>query len=182
MDPTQPNELVLLLVKIGYLTLLWAFVLLAVRAVRADLLDPVRRRRREAPGGPAAPPVPPRRAAGSRPAQPWPEPPVPASPIAAHGYPPGHLVVTDGPRTGTVIQLTDEPITIGRAPDSTLVLDDDFVSGRHARLVPHGGWWSVEDLGSTNGTFLERTKVTTPMPVPLGAKVRIGKTILELRR
>jgi pSer/pThr/pTyr-binding forkhead associated (FHA) protein len=178
MDPTQPSELVLLLVKIGYLTLLWAFVLLAVRAVRADLLDPVRRRRRDAVAGP--PPV--HRPAGPRSSQPRPETPSPAFPGGSAAYTPTMLVVTDGPRAGTVIPLTGEPITIGRAPDSTLVLDDDFVSGRHARLVPHDGWWSVEDLGSTNGTFLERTKVTTPMPVHLGAKVRIGKTVLELRR
>ena len=180
MDPTKPNELVLLLVKIGYLTLLWAFVLLVVRAVRADLFDPLHRHRQEVPN--VGPPAPPRRPVGSRPAQPRPEQPVTLSPAAPAAYPPSHLFVTDGPRAGTVIPLTGEPITIGRAPDSTLVLDDDFVSGRHARLVPHDGWWSVEDLGSTNGTFLDRTKVTTPMPVHLGAKVRIGKTILELRR
>ncbi|OHV39926.1 MULTISPECIES: FHA domain-containing protein FhaB/FipA [Pseudofrankia] len=183
MDPSQPNELVLLLVKIGYLTLLWAFVLLAVRAVRADLLGPTRRQARRgaldgaggrgpAPRGPARP----------RPAQPRGGVQVPPPLNAPNAYPPSKLVVTKGPLAGTVIPLTGEPITIGRAPDSTLVLDDDFASGRHARLVHHDGRWFVEDLNSTNGTFLEHTKVTTPMPVSLGAPVRIGKTVLEFRR
>ncbi|MBL7494891.1 FHA domain-containing protein [Frankia sp. CNm7] len=182
MDPTQPSELVLLLVKIGYLTLLWAFVLLAVRAVRADLFDPARRRTRRGvavgAGAQGAGPIPHR----PRPAQPRPAAPAPSPPNAPNAYPPSKVVVTKGPLAGTVIPLTGEPITIGRAPDSTLVLDDDFASGRHARLVPHEGRWFVEDLNSTNGTFLEHTKVTTPMPVPLGAPVRIGKTVLELRR
>jgi hypothetical protein len=178
MDPSQPNELVLLLVKIGYLTLLWAFVLLAVRAVRADVLGPTRRQARQRPAAGPAP------RGSARPRSPQPragvQVPPPLSPPNA--YPPSKLVVTKGPLAGTVIPLTGEPITIGRAPDSTLVLDDDFASGRHARLVPHDGRWFVEDLSSTNGTFLEHTKVTTPMPVSLGAPVRIGKTVLELRR
>ncbi|MBL7489907.1 FHA domain-containing protein [Frankia sp. AgB1.9] len=185
MDPSQPNELVLLLVKIGYLTLLWTFVLLVVRAIRADLLEPARRRvqRRGTPvraggGGEAAA----RPRGHQQPAQPPAGLPAPAPPNAPNAYPPSKVVVTKGPLAGTVIPLTGEPITIGRAPDSTLVLDDDFASGRHARLVPHDGRWFVEDLNSTNGTFLEHTKVTTPMPVSLGAPVRIGKTVLELRR
>ena len=182
MDPTQPNELVLLLVKIGYLAMLWAFVLLAARAIRSDLLDPARRRvgQRGAAAGPD--PVVARPRPRPNPAQPPVGPPVLSPPNAPNAYPPSKVVVTKGPLAGTVIPLTGEPITIGRAPDSTLVLDDDFASGRHARLVPHDGRWFVEDLNSTNGTFLEHTKVTTPMPVPLGAPVRIGKTVLELRR
>ncbi|MGF7237967.1 MAG: FHA domain-containing protein FhaB/FipA, partial [Frankia sp.] len=83
---------------------------------------------------------------------------------------------------GTTLSLGPAPVTIGRADDSTLVLTDDFASGRHARLVQQDGQWMIEDLGSTNGTYLDRTKVTTPMPVPIGAPVRIGKTVLELRR
>ncbi|MDT3445526.1 MULTISPECIES: FHA domain-containing protein [unclassified Pseudofrankia] len=182
MDPTQPNELVLLLVKIGYLTLLWAFVLLAVRAVRADVLGPTRRQARRGAGAPVGRGPTPRGPARPRVAQPRAGIQVPSALNAPNAYPPSKLVVTKGPLAGTVIPLTGEPITIGRAPDSTLVLDDDFASGRHARLVPHDGRWFVEDLNSTNGTFLEHTKVTTPMPVSLGAPVRIGKTVLEFRR
>ncbi len=91
-------------------------------------------------------------------------------------------MITKGPRAGTTIPLTGATITIGRAHDSTLVLDEDVASARHARLVHHNGQWFIEDLESTNGTYLDRTKVTSPMPVPIGAPVRIGKTVLELHR
>jgi pSer/pThr/pTyr-binding forkhead associated (FHA) protein len=85
--------------------------------------------------------------------------------------------------TGLTVTLGNEPVTIGRANDSTLVLADDFASAHHARLFPRAdGQWLLEDMGSTNGTYLDRTRVTRPTPVPPGAPVRIGKTVLELRR
>ena len=82
---------------------------------------------------------------------------------------------------GTRINLGEQPIMIGRANDSTLVLTDDYASTRHARLVARDGDWYVEDLGSTNGTYLDRAKVTGPTLVPPGVPIRIGKTVLELR-
>jgi pSer/pThr/pTyr-binding forkhead associated (FHA) protein len=91
-------------------------------------------------------------------------------------------VVTGGNLAGTTITLADQQITIGRAADATIVLTDDYASTRHARLFPQNGEWIVEDLGSTNGTYLDRQKVTQPMPIPLGVPIRIGKTVLELRR
>ena len=91
------------------------------------------------------------------------------------------LLVIQGPLTGTRISLDGRPIMIGRADDSTLVLDDDYASTRHARISQPGDDWYVEDLGSTNGTYLDRAKVTQPTRVPLGAPIRIGKTVIELR-
>jgi pSer/pThr/pTyr-binding forkhead associated (FHA) protein len=91
-------------------------------------------------------------------------------------------VVTAGPREGTRIELGASSVSIGRAAENTLVLDDDYVSNRHARLFPHEGAWVVEDLGSTNGTYLDRTRLTSPMVVPVGTPVRIGKSVLELRK
>ena len=91
------------------------------------------------------------------------------------------LVVTEGSLAGTKMGLGDYPITIGRANDSTLVITDDYASSKHARLTPRDGQWLVEDLGSTNGTYLDRAKVGGPTPVPIGAPIRIGKTVLELR-
>ena len=90
------------------------------------------------------------------------------------------LVVTEGALTGTAVTLADSPVTLGRADDSTLVLTDDYASSRHARLVPSDGSWLVEDLGSTNGTYLGPAKVVRPTPVPLGQPIRIGKTVLKL--
>ena len=91
-------------------------------------------------------------------------------------------MVTAGALKGTRLDLAAQQITLGRANDATLVLNDDYASSRHARIFPQDGQWIVEDLGSTNGTYLDRQKVTRPTPVPLGVPIRIGKTVLELRR
>jgi pSer/pThr/pTyr-binding forkhead associated (FHA) protein len=92
------------------------------------------------------------------------------------------LVVTQGALAGTSVRLGQAPVTLGRAQDSTIVLDDDYVSTHHARLFPRDGQWLVEDLGSTNGTYLERAKVSGPTPVKIGVPIRIGKTTVELRK
>ncbi|HUR13657.1 MAG TPA: FHA domain-containing protein [Mycobacteriales bacterium] len=151
------SALVVALVKYGLLALLWVFVLLVVRAVREDLWGRT---------VPVAPP----------PARATPE----AKPKRRRGSP-RQLVVTEGPLQGTTITLGETPVTLGRGNDCTLVLADDYASTHHARLVPGEGGWLVEDLGSTNGTYLGRAKVTRPMPVPLGTPIRIGKTSMELR-
>ncbi|WP_344368512.1 FHA domain-containing protein FhaB/FipA, partial [Streptomyces indiaensis] len=96
---------------------------------------------------------------------------------------PTKLVVTEGTLTGTTVALQGQTITLGRAHDSTIVLDDDYASSRHARIYPdRDGQWIVEDLGSTNGTYLDRSRLTTPTPIALGAPIRIGKTVIELRK
>jgi pSer/pThr/pTyr-binding forkhead associated (FHA) protein len=117
-------------------------------------------------------------------------PAVAAAPRVAAGPPVGkrkrssarRLVVTEGALAGTTLRLGEDPVTLGRADDSTLVLTDDYASTRHARLVPGDGSWMVEDLGSTNGTYLGNAKVVRPTPVPVGQPIRIGKTVLELRQ
>lgn len=91
------------------------------------------------------------------------------------------LVVTAGSLAGTRLRLGDGPILIGRAEDSTLVLDDDYASTRHARLLRNGPTWILEDLGSTNGTYLDRSRISAPVQVHVGVPVRIGRTVLELR-
>ena len=72
-------------------------------------------------------------------------------------------------------------ITIGRAETSDLVIDDEFASTNHARLVKLNDEWTLQDLGSTNGTFLDGVKVTSPVAFKVGSEVRIGKTAFELR-
>jgi hypothetical protein len=150
-------EIVLQVFRFGFLLLLWLFIYAAFRVVRADLF-----------GGRAGrvASVPPRAAATKKKKGP-------------RG--PRTLVVIAGPLKGTRITLGEQPILIGRADDSTLVLTDDYASTRHARLSPRGSEWYVEDLGSTNGTYLDRAKVTTAVRVPMGTPVRIGKTVIELR-
>jgi hypothetical protein len=162
------NALTLTLIKLAFLAVLWLFVIAAVGVVRTDLFGPSRRRRNarkaKAPR-PAPPPAPPKRSSGR----------------VSRGAP-HQMVVTAGSLAGTTIDLSDSQITIGRADDATLMLTDDYASTRHARLFPQDGQWLVEDLGSTNGTYLDRQKVTRPTPVPVGVPIRIGKTVLELRR
>jgi pSer/pThr/pTyr-binding forkhead associated (FHA) protein len=158
------NPLELLLIRIGFLAVLWLFVIAAVGVVRTDLFGPASQRRRRSSAPPKA--TRPPRTTKPRPSRAAPQ----------------HLLVTAGALAGTSMGLSDQQITIGRADDATLVLADDYASTRHARLYPQDGQWIVEDLGSTNGTYLDRQKVTQPTPVPIGVPIRIGKTVLELRR
>jgi hypothetical protein len=159
------NALTLTLIRVAFLAVLWLFVIAAIGVVRTDLLGnvatKVRRGRNQAP-----------------PMQ-QPRPPRPAKP--GRGTP-RFLVVTEGALTGVSIDLADQQVTMGRANDATLVLNDDYASTYHARIFPQDGQWLVEDLGSTNGTYLDRQKVARPTPVPVGVPIRIGKTVLELRR
>ena len=147
------SALVVAAVKYGLLGLLWVFVLLAVRTIRTDLS-----------GRPTkvATPV-------------QPQAPKPKKGTART------LVVTAGGLQGTTVTLTQSPVTLGRADDSTLVLTDDYASTRHARLLPVEDGWQLEDLGSTNGTYLGGVKVSRPMPVRVGVPITIGKTVMELR-
>jgi hypothetical protein len=163
------NELSLTIIRVAFLAVLWLFVIAAIGVVRTDLL-----------GGPSSTA---RRgkARQARQAQ-APRPGRPARPAKPGRGSPRVLVVTGGALKGTSIDLAQQQITLGRANDATLVLNDDYASSRHARIFPQDGQWIVEDLGSTNGTYLDRQKVTRPMPVPLGVPIRIGKTVLELRR
>ena len=157
---------VLFVLHVVILVLLWGLVLAAIVAVRHDVFG-VRRK-------PAAA-APPRRQAAA-PEPPGPKQPKPQPKTART------LVVTDGPLAGTTLPLNDNPVTIGRADSSTLVVSDDYVSNNHARLRPDGDAWVLEDLGSTNGTFLDRERVTAATKVPIGTPIRIGKTVMELRR
>jgi pSer/pThr/pTyr-binding forkhead associated (FHA) protein len=95
---------------------------------------------------------------------------------------PTHVAVVDGANAGETVSLDDTPILIGRGADAAIRLDDDYVSTRHARIASSGDQWFVEDLGSTNGTYMGSHRLTQPTTLQLGSKVRIGKTTLELRK
>ena len=92
------------------------------------------------------------------------------------------LLVTEGALAGTVIPLGTVDITIGRAADSTVVVDDDYASSRHTRVFNVDGVWMVEDLGSTNGTWIDRTRITSPTALPAGVALRVGRTTLQLQK
>ena len=178
------SALTLKLFQIGFLVLLWMMVLSVATVMRADLFA---RRRTKSPkaakAGKVARSVPVAAAAAGTPAvAAVPKPGKSAKPAKPKRGAPRTLLVTAGMHQGATIELGATPITIGRAAENTLVLEDDYVSGRHARLYPHEGAWVVEDLGSTNGTYLDRTRLTAAMVLPVGTPVRIGKTVVELRK
>ena len=158
---TPMSELTLFLIKISYLAILWIFVLSAISVVRSDMFGArVPQTAREA----AAPK--PRRQPKQR----------------ARKGAPTHVLVVDGANQGERADLAAAPILIGRGNDAAIRLDDDYVSTRHARIAASGDQWFVEDLGSTNGTYIGSARITQPTTLALGTQVRIGKTILELRK
>ncbi|MDA5284918.1 FHA domain-containing protein FhaB/FipA [Streptomyces sp. NPDC054904] len=164
------SELTLTVMRLGFLAVLWLFVIVAVQVIRSDLFGTRVTQRGSRRGGATSAP----QQTGRQSA--------PPQQRQRRGAP-TKLVVSEGTLTGTTVALAGQTITLGRAHDSTIVLDDDYASSRHARIYPdRDGQWIVEDLGSTNGTYLDRTRLTTPTPIPPGAPIRIGKTVIELRK
>ncbi|HYU56421.1 MAG TPA: FHA domain-containing protein [Actinomycetota bacterium] len=109
-------------------------------------------------------------------------PPAPRPKARRGGREPGAVVLLapDGKKQRS-FRLTGT-VQIGRAEACQIRLDDTYVSQFHARLFSRNGAWFVEDLGSTNGTYLNQQKVTAPTPVSLGDRLKVGKAVLELRR
>lgn len=158
------SELTLNVIRLGLLALLWAFVFSIVGALRADLygtrvLTCGNNRRAE-----------PR---GARPQK---------QSRAARQSGPTHIAVIAGSLRGTTVPLTEKGILIGRNPECSLVLTDDFASGRHLRIYPGQEAWFADDLDSTNGTYINQQRIDTGARLGLGSQIRIGQTVLELRR
>jgi|SRR6476469_3012625 hypothetical protein len=193
------SELTLTLLRLGLLALLWIFIFSVVGVLRTDIYGTAvsRRGKRKAlkeaqkqDRQRTSPRTPVPAAAGAGAAG--------AGGAAAAGASqagarkgrsrgkgtPTTLVVTEGPLAGTSLPLRSGGVLVGRNPECALVLDDDYASGRHCRIYPDPSGrdgWAVEDLGSTNGTFIGRERLTGSRPVEVGTTLRIGKTVLELR-
>lgn len=171
------SELTLLLLQIGFLVLLWFFVFAVIYSLRADVFG-VRPRRLPEPAAASAPAP----AAPADPTAPVAAPPRPgrsrgrATTSSAH-----RIVITSGPKAGLEVPLGSDPLTIGRSSESGLVIRDDYTSSHHARLMPWGDQWMLQDLDSTNGTWLDGQRVTAPVPLNLGAAIKVGATTFELR-
>ena len=147
---------VLTVLKIALLVLLYFFIWRAVRTVALDLYGGATRERRAKPADPA-----PRR--------------------RGRGAPSRVVVVSTNGGKGTTHRLAGT-LEIGRASSCAIRPDDTYVSQQHARISNRGGTWVVEDLGSTNGTYLNQRKVTVPTEISVGDRIRIGKTVLEVRK
>ncbi len=167
------SELALFIVRIGFLAVLWIFVFSIISVIRADLFgQKVVSRVAEA----NAPQV-------------VSAPIAPAAPIAGisslvsepTGSTATKLVILEGEKTGQMVRLDRREITIGRSPDSDLIVDDEYASTHHAKLILINNDWLIQDLNSTNGTYLDGSRVGTPAVVKLNTSVRVGKTVFELR-
>jgi Inner membrane component of T3SS, cytoplasmic domain len=156
------SELTLFLIRLAYLAILWIFVLSAISVVRSDMFGA-------------------RVSATERGDRRGPKPKPSKAPPKRRGSP-THVLVVDGANAGERADLEHAPILIGRGTDAAIRLDDDYVSTRHARIASSADQWFVEDLGSTNGTYVGTARITQPTTLTLGTQVRIGKTILELRK
>jgi pSer/pThr/pTyr-binding forkhead associated (FHA) protein len=167
------SELTLMLIRFAYLAILWIFVLSAISVVRSDMfgarVDSTPRADRKAEKQA-------RRQGRSGSSQSR------TKPAKRPRGAPTHVAVTEGANAGQTVPLDEAPILIGRGADAAIRLDDDYVSTRHARIASSGDQWFVEDLGSTNGTYIGAHRLTQPTTLQLGSTVRIGKTTLELRK
>lgn len=155
------SELTITVIRIGLLVLLWAFIFSIVGVMRGDLYG-LRAPRSEGRRAPA-------RDTDRRPPR-----------AVRRG--PTHLAVIEGSMRGISVPLSDSGVLIGRNPECVLVLSDDFASGRHARVYRDGDGWFVDDLGSTNGTFIGDQPIGQHVPLREGSRVRIGQTVLEVRK
>ena len=151
------SELTLFLIRFAYLAVLWIFVLSAISVIRSDMFGA---RIPEARGA--------KKTAGKQ-----------ARPARRRGAP-THLLVVEGANAGETISLDEAPLLIGRGSDAAIKLDDDYVSTRHARIGESNGTFYVEDLGSTNGTFVNGERITAKTLVRAGDAIRIGQTELRL--
>lgn len=159
------SELTVTLLRYGFLALLWVFIVAIVMSQGRDLA--VDRRRRNKSG----------RSATAQPQSPQ----QPAPVAQPQRQLPQSLVVLQGPTSGRTYQLGAAPVLMGRSPESTVPLEDDYASGRHARLFPQGSRWFLEDLGSTNGTYVNEQRLTRAVALEIGQSFRVGKSVMELR-
>jgi pSer/pThr/pTyr-binding forkhead associated (FHA) protein len=160
------SELTLTLIKLGFLALLWMFVLAVLSVIRSDLFGAKVDSRAM-----TATIVPTNNKSAKA-----------AKPSKKKRGAPGSVTIADGPQAGVGATLGEEPVVIGRGSDCQIRLDDDYSSTRHARLFQSEGEWWVEDLGSTNGTYLDGQRVTRPVPAEIGGSIRIGRTTLNIAK
>lgn len=156
------SEIALTIIKVVFLALLWLFILSAVSVIRSDLFGKtVRASDQPQPQELESPPPPSRKGRRQR-------------------GEPRVFMITQGNQAGLSAELSGGVIMIGRGSDCQLILDDDYVSTRHARVVSTPNGIYVEDLGSTNGTYVNGQRITAPTTITLADTVRIGKTMLRL--
>jgi len=183
------SELALWIVRTGFLAVLWTFIFAIISVIRSDLFGQKvvnKIASAKAPKVVSAPISP----VGTATAQVnaigglnTPSTPIAGAPTVTDlgSANATKLVLIEGDRKGHTLRLDRREITIGRSDDSDLVIDDEYASTHHAKLVQVGTDWVLQDLNSTNGTFINGSRVNTPANLKVGTPVRIGKTTFELR-
>lgn len=166
------SELTLFILRFGFLAVLWIFVFVIVYALRSDLFGHYVRRGADT-GRDRGDVILNNEAAGTA--------FIPPAPTAPTEDPARTLLIVAGAREGLEIPLESDQLTIGRSAQSGLVIRDEYTSTNHARLQLWNGGWVIQDLESTNGTFVNNQRVSVPTPVPPYVPVSIGSTIFELR-
>ncbi len=169
------SELTLVLIRFAYLAILWILVLSCISVIRSDMFG-ARVAREGARTGSSARQRPEKRSEKRS------EKRARSKPAKARRGAPTQVVIVEGGNAGEAVPLDQAPLLIGRGNDAAIRLDDDYASTRHARIASSGEQWYVEDLGSTNGTYVGSSRITQPTALQLGTRVRIGKTVLELRK
>jgi hypothetical protein len=164
------SEQLLFVLKLCLLALLYLFFFRVLRAVWAELRTPA------VAGRPSAPASAPTVAAAAPAAKPSRR----DERRARREHVLQLVVVEPAEHSGRTYALGSE-VTLGRAAGCQITLDDNYVSQLHARVFARDGRYLVEDLGSTNGTYLNRQKVSGPMAIDPGDRLQVGNTVLELR-
>jgi hypothetical protein len=157
------SEQLLTILKLCLLALLYLFFLRVLRAVWVEI---------KPPAGAAGFVDAPKKKAKRKDRR-------PARPSGKRGGAPSLVVVEPSADKGRSYPLADE-LTVGRAAGCHVTVDDTYVSQMHSRVYQRNGQLMVEDLGSTNGTYLNGVKVTGPMVMQRGDKLKVGNTVLEL--
>lgn len=150
------TDLIAAAIKVVFLALLWLFIAIIADVVRKDMFGR-KVSAAELPRTEAAP-----------------------VPRGRAQHLPQRFVVTQGAQQGLSVPV-EPTINLGRTSDSTVLLDDDYASSRHAQLVQRDAeTWMVSDLGSTNGTYVNGKRISEPTPVTVSDIIRIGRTLMKL--
>lgn len=153
-------ESLLTILKLCAVALIYLFFFRVIRAVWAEITPPAA----TAPAAAGAPP--PRRG--------------PAALRERRDRRSSHLTVVEpAGMKGRSYDLGEE-LTVGRAAGCQVTLDDNYVSQLHARIFVRDGMLFVEDLGSTNGTYLNTRRVSSPVAMKRGDQLKVGSTVMEL--
>lgn len=159
------NALILTIIRFGFLALLWVFIGFVITLLRRDLLRPA-----------AA-----STAGATRPVKPVaPKAEKNARNRASRKSGPGRITILDGLLAGTVITLTGQEVLFGRAAECSVVLNDDYVSNHHCVVKLIDSTWVLHDLGSTNGTWINRTRVTATVPLKVGLVFSVGRVSMRV--